>query len=62
MYNLYVFNPAEVLIEGYVYKGTFATEQECNQEAFALGANHFRVEMVTGFGSMLVFESNYGEG
>lgn len=61
MFKLYVFNPEDVEISGYVYKGTFATEQECNQEAFALNANYFRIELQTDFGSKLVFESNHGE-
>lgn len=61
MFKLYVFDPKLVQIEGYSYEGSFDTEQECNQEAFEIGYNFFRIEKQTEFGSMLVYESSTEE-
>jgi hypothetical protein len=57
MYKLYFFEPEHVQVEGYAHAGSFDTEQECNDEAFAQGHNFFRIEFVSDFGSSLVFES-----
>lgn len=61
MYKLYIFQPDLVWVEGYKYEKEFETEQECNQEAFALNQNYFRIEMETDFGSAIIYESQIQE-
>lgn len=56
-YALYGFNPATLMSEGYSHQGVFDTEQDCNDEAFALGLMHYRIEMRVAWGSVLVYET-----
>lgn len=56
MYSLYSFDQ-NYLQDGYKFEGFFESEQDCNQAAFELGVNFFRVELDTSFGSTIIFES-----
>jgi hypothetical protein len=57
MFQLYSFSPDTLMTAGYRYRGEYATEQLCNDAAFAGGYTHYRIELDLGWGSRLVFES-----
>ena len=59
MYKLYVYTPETVKNMGYLYVGSFETEQDCNQKAFLLGENYFRIEFTEGLFSTLLFETPF---
>lgn len=58
-YALYSFTPETLRSEGYAHRGVFETEQECNDEVFALGLVYYRIEMSVPWGSVLVYETPF---
>jgi hypothetical protein len=57
MFKLYVYSPEDVKYIGYLYVGSFETEQDCNQKAFLLGKNYFRIEKDEMSGSSIIYET-----
>ena len=55
-YKLFSFNPQTVQNDGYVYCDCFATQQECENAAFANGYTYYRIELISDFGACLLFE------
>jgi hypothetical protein len=56
-YRMYHFDPDNLEAEGYVYWDSFATQQDCDDNAFKCGFTHYRIEIVQPWGSMVVFET-----
>lgn len=57
MYRLYTFNPQTVMTEGYLHRGEFASEQDCNDFAFENNFAFYRIELISFWGCLLIFET-----
>lgn len=55
MFALYSFDPSTLMVNGYIHRGRYESESECNEAA--TGFDYYRIELISDFGACLKFES-----